>query len=530
MKKKVLGALLAGTIAVSAFASTAITAGATPVGHGPYTPSEGVETYKYYFAMPGCWVNGSTHENNDVAGCYWWSAPDDPDTKFSHGWPGYEMDKEADFENLYSINAPKLASTLVFSNYLDGGMDTSQQIFYDALQCKNATAEYYNEGDTDAYSQKFWEYMWTKAAKQLGFDTEDPDFDYLSDDVYNAIIDPANADKIDFSDEFGEYGKNFFAELENESGLAMNFQNMVYVVDLDPSKIELVTTIVPEGKPSYSGEWYFSYGNGEYGMWPTKALALQMEGVTDNGDGTYTGGAKVDDYGTVFNEDGQVVIGNFTGKYWESTEAPTNPVTEATDLKVTTVVNKTQTLASKTFKVGDVVEDQITYKLTGMGNVLSGKWTYAYDPALLKYTSASIPDAKITGPVADESGKMVITGTFETEAGVDFTTQKILVDVKFEAIKAGEATNNFDMVDLKAQKGDVYKDGKKLIETDDIPDPDNNGASSSTSDSTSDSGTTGSNGGNDAVQTGATSFAVVILAAAVGAVVVMYFRRRKIEE
>ncbi len=534
MKNKVLGALLAGTIVVSAFASTAITAGATPVGHGPYKPSEGVETNKYYFAMPGGWVNDSTHENNDVAGIYWWTATDSPDDKFGHGWPGYEMDKEAEKDNLWSINAPKDVSIVVFSNYLDGGMDSTLPIFKDALQCQNKNVEYYNEGDADTYSQKFWEYMWTKAAKQMGFDTDDPNFDYTSDEVYEAMINPANADKIDFSDEFGEYGKNFYAELENESGLAMNFQNMVYVVDLDPAHIKTVNEdLIPGGKPAYDGEFYFYYGNGEYGMWPTKAMALKMEGVTDNGDGTYTGGAKVDDYGTVFNEDGQVVIGNFTGKYWESKEAPTAPVTEATDLKVTTVVNKTQTLASNTFKVGDVVEDKITYKLTGMGNVLSGKWTYAYDPALLKYTSASMPefpDAKITGPVADENGKMVITGTFETEAGVDFTTQKILVDVKFEAIKAGEATNNFDMVDLKAQKGDVYKDGKKLIETDDIPDPDNNGASSSTSDSTSDSGTTGSNGGNDAVQTGATSFAVVILAAAVGAVVVMYFRRRKIEE
>lgn len=539
MKKKVLSVLLAGAMAASVIATSAVTAGATPVGHGTYTPSEGVETYKYYFAMPGGWINDSTHENNDVAGCYWWSAPDDPDTKFGgHGWPGYEMDKEAETDNLWSINAPKLASIVLFSNYLDGGMDSTKPIFKDALQCQNKNVEYYNEGDSDTYSQKFWEYMWTKAAKQVGIDTDDPNFDYTSDEVYEAIIDPANADKIDFSDEFGDYGKNFYAELENASGLAMNFQNMVYVVDLDPAHIKTINEdLIPGGKPAYDGEFYFYYGNGEYGMWPTKAMALEKEGVTDNGDGTYTGGAKVDDYGTVFNADGQVVIGNFTGKYWESKEAPTAvpTTTEAsTELKVTTVANQSKTLGSKSFKVGDTVQDQIVYTLTGMGNVVSGKWTYSFDPTLLQFTSASMPefpDAKITGPEVDpKTGKSVITGTFEKEGGVDFTTEKILVDVKFTALKAGETTNNFDVVDLTAAKGDVYKNGKKLIETDDIPDPDGN-AKSSTSDSTQDSGSdTSTTGGNDAVQTGAASFAVVMLAATLGAIVVLYFKRRSTEE
>ena len=54
MKKKLLGVLLAGTMVASAVATTAMTVSAAePTGHGTYTPSAGVDTYKYYLAMPG---------------------------------------------------------------------------------------------------------------------------------------------------------------------------------------------------------------------------------------------------------------------------------------------------------------------------------------------------------------------------------------------------------------------------------------------------------------------------------------------
>ena len=348
MKKKLLGVLLAGTIVASAVATNAMTVSAAePTNHGKYTPSAGVDTYKYYLAMPGCWINDTTKVNNDAAGVYWWSAPDDPDTKFGHGWPGYEMDKETSAENLYSINAPQKASILVFNNYLDGGMDSKQPIFKDALQAQNKNVEYYNEVDSDNYSQPFWQYMWTLAAKKLGYDVDSPDFDYTSDDLYNDVL--ANPDKIDFTPEFGDYGKNFFSETENESGLAMNFQNMIYIVDLDPAHIKYVNEdlIPPKGKPAYDGEFYFMYGDGEFGMWPTKELALKMEGVTQNDDGTYTGGT-VDEYGFVRNADKQIVVGNFKGKYWEQKEAPTAP-TSATEATSATQASTSATTPESSF-------------------------------------------------------------------------------------------------------------------------------------------------------------------------------------
>ena len=347
MKKKVLGAIFAGAMAATIAATSIASVAALKTDHSKYTPSAGVDTYKYYLAMPGCWINDSTHDNNDAAGCYWWDAADNPGDRFSNGWPGYEMDKEASDKNLYSIQAPQVAAAVVFSNYLDGGMDSSKPEFSQALQCKNSPAEFYVEGDSDNYSSKFWKYMWTLAQKKAGIESDNESFDK----TYDAIMD--NPDVIDFTPEFGENGKVFFSETELQSGLAMRFDNMVWIVDLNPDHMTVVNEdLIPGGKPVFDGDWYFMYGNGEYGMWPTKELALEQEGVTidEEGNYVYPDNYTVDEYGTIRNDEGYIVIGNYTGKYYEDAVAPTidpdkvkpvattvAPATEATTVETTTI-------------------------------------------------------------------------------------------------------------------------------------------------------------------------------------------------
>ena len=102
---------------------------------------------------------------------------------------------------------------------------------------------------------------------------------------------------------------------------------MVYVVNLDPNTINISTTLIPEGKITYSGDWFFYYGNGEYGTWPTKELLAEHTGITFDGNGSPVlpegSDMVVDDYGTinrvVTTRDGVqqklMVAGNFTGKY-----------------------------------------------------------------------------------------------------------------------------------------------------------------------------------------------------------------------
>lgn len=506
MKKKLLGVLLAGTIVASAVATNAMTVSAAePTNHGKYTPSAGVDTYKYYLAMPGCWINKTTKVNNDAAGVYWWSAPDDPDTKFGHGWPGYEMDKESSAENLYSINAPQKASILVFNNYLDGGMDSKQPIFKDALQAQNKNVEYYNEGDSDNYSQPFWQYMWTLAAKKLGYDVDSPDFDYTSDDLYNDVL--ANPDKIDFTPEFGDYGKNFFSETDNESGLAMNFQNMIYIVDLDPAHIKYVNKdlIPPKGKPAYDGEFYFMYGDGEFGMWPTKELALKMEGVTQNDDGTYTGGT-VDEYGFVRNADKQIVVGNFKGKYWEQKEAPTAP-TSATEATSATQASTSATTPESSFV-------KVSYKTSWTkGSGADAEFT-------LSCTSTQYDITQIL--------KKVSVGDKEIEAD-NYTLEKqddgtVICKVKAAYMETlAEGANEFTF-SFESPSG-ATADLKAKVTV--VPKPDDDNKGSSTSDSSGDSGNGGNSDNNGAIQTGATSFVVVMLVAALGVVAFVYFKRRK---
>ncbi|MED9969690.1 MAG: Ig-like domain-containing protein [Ruminococcus sp.] len=311
--KQVLSLILAASIIITVISVGIVSAGALKTDHSKYTPSAGVETYKYYFAMPSCWINTATCDNNNAAGCYWWDAVDNPNDVFSHGWPGYEMNKEEGFDNLYSINAPQVAASVVFSNYLDGGIDSSKPEFKEALQCKNSSAEFYKEGDSDNYSPEFWKYMWKLAQDKAGITEDNETFDK----TFEAIMDDPSI--VDFTPEFGENGKVFFSE-NLEYGLSMRFDGMIWIVDLDPNHITVINEdLIPGGKPVYDGEWYFMYGNGEYGMWPTKELALEQEGVTVDRNGKYVlpKGFTEDEYGTIRNKDGFVVVGNYTGKYYD---------------------------------------------------------------------------------------------------------------------------------------------------------------------------------------------------------------------
>ena len=135
--------------------------------------------------------------------------------------------------------------------------------------------------------------------------------------------------------------------MENGDGIAQSFDNMVYVVNLDPNTNVISTTIIPEGKITYGGDWFFYYGNGEYGTWPTKELLAEHTGIIFDGNGSPVlpedSDMVVDDYGTinrvVTTRDGVqqklMVAGNFTGKY----SSPAMPFEPSTDGKICFEVN-----------------------------------------------------------------------------------------------------------------------------------------------------------------------------------------------
>lgn len=345
MKKRILGVALAGALAFSAIAGSIATVSAADAPPNPnrlpeYTPSAGVETRTVMFAMPGSWTGeeGSTtretwEKYGSSAGLYWWGGEDNPDeapAANKHGWPGWKMKKvsEGDIANLYSTLASRTAPNMIFSNFIDGGMDTSYPEYNTSQQTEDLQVEWFGEGDSDYYPKEFWDYLYNNYEE-----------DFIEDPNYQI-------------EEFGDYAKNFFYDDMDES-IYQYIDNMVFVTDyhIDPNKVSPVS-----GKAGFPGAFYFYYGNGEFGIWPTREMCIEKEGLTVDADGNivYEGTKKNAETGedeafkeTVDETNGFilrnhtdayytdktrdfVVFGNFTGKYWSDTAAPEIPTVEPT--------------------------------------------------------------------------------------------------------------------------------------------------------------------------------------------------------
>lgn len=304
-----------------------------------YTPTAGAITRKIMLAMPGAWQNDTTKNEKcgGYGGVYWWgdNAYDAPDrVAGGHGWPGYKMEKEtgeANVTNLFSINAPVYGNgekangpMLVFNNYLDGGTETDpvKNPFYEAsCQASDFSAQYYSKNDLKKVPQfeELFRYTYLKQAEKCGVDVTGIKLDSETfwDDINKAAADfngekwdklndeektfqidivmDEERDSLDFS-EYGTYAGNFFNENGAEQGvddsvplypkevsnydcLAFTFDNMVYVVDLDPANIKKNAL---SQKLEFGGGIYFYYGNGEYGTWPTKELNQEHGGILGN--------------------------------------------------------------------------------------------------------------------------------------------------------------------------------------------------------------------------------------------------------
>ncbi len=344
--KRITAAATAAVMAVTVTAVSLTNASATKNPDDTYTPSPRVEAKTYRFAMPGCWQSDYWRQNENCAGIYWWTGADTPGEVYSHDWPGYKMSKvsEAGVDNLYSSPVPADANQIIINNHIDGGMPGQpnflQERFDAACQIKDTPAQYYAFMESPYYTKDLWKYVWDKAADEVGrtIDWSDDETRMTSEeasqfsDIYDELLD--REVELDIP-EFGQYAGNFYVETENGDGIAQSFDNMVYVVNLDPNTINISTTLIPEGKITYSGDWFFYYGNGEYGTWPTKELLEEHTGITfdDYGNPVLPFGSDmvVDEYGTinrvVTTRDGiqqkLMVAGNFSHDCY--TNNPTVP-------------------------------------------------------------------------------------------------------------------------------------------------------------------------------------------------------------
>lgn len=125
---------------------------------------EEVETNRYYFLMPnghngdlgddettdfyGKYANDWYKDTTTTAGIYWWgSGVADPTA-----WAGYlPSGVDENDSDVFYADVPVAATTIIWNNGVDGGMDATLDIYYKAAQTVNIGSEYYDAGESDNY-------------------------------------------------------------------------------------------------------------------------------------------------------------------------------------------------------------------------------------------------------------------------------------------------------------------------------------------------------------------------------------------
>ncbi len=113
-----------------------VDADGNPIGHfGEYAPT-------WYIPMADGTPATST------AGIYWWdSGVADPTA-----WIGYlPSGKDESDPNVYYADVPQAATTIIWNNAVDGGMDDTLPIYYCAAQSVNIGCEYYDPDESPNY-------------------------------------------------------------------------------------------------------------------------------------------------------------------------------------------------------------------------------------------------------------------------------------------------------------------------------------------------------------------------------------------
>ena len=262
MSKKLISIILSCVLVASLAVVGVVSVSAAIDNDGRYVPSEGVtETHRIYFFMPESWK--SEKFNASDAGAYWWNGADACESKdgTSKGapWPGYKMQVYDADANLFYVDLPADAPNIIFNNYLNGGEKTtdksgnvtyqfSKEQFEAAAQSKDMTCQFYSAGDDDYYDNMLDGEFWTKAEEAVV--GNDKSF-------------------------LGNFKDNFFIETENELGISMTFDNMIFVIDPENYDVNELS-----GKLSYGGNFYFLYGKNadgkyEYGGLPDYEMAKE---------------------------------------------------------------------------------------------------------------------------------------------------------------------------------------------------------------------------------------------------------------
>lgn len=331
MSKKIISFLLAVMLTVSMVAVAAVSVSAEVDMQGKYTPSEGTPTNKYYFYMPSDWYNDCA----DNAGIYWWMGSDAP-----AAWPGY-VAFGGDAENVYFCDVPVDATTIIWNNAFDGGDDTTDPNYSKAIQTVDITCQFYVDGDSDVYDSDFFAEM---------------------EESYNG-------DKA----LLGDFADNFFYDEEYDLGFAFNLNNMIYVINPD-----MISTHPMNGKITCGGEWYFYFGNGEYGSYPTKDECIAKGAL-------YTTEYQPPKDAPVTTEPATVESTTVVSE----TEAPEPTVAENPYLTVNATSNYFP--EAKAEYNSETNEVTVTYWMKSSKNILDVQWYVHFDSSILSVSKKNSP-------------------------------------------------------------------------------------------------------------------------------------------
>lgn len=269
---------------------------------------------RYFLLMPETWA----WDTSVTAGIYWDEGSDAPDT-----WPGYRAHK-ADADNVYYYDVPADVEYIIWNNFYENAditssvtrynkrtayiptMDTEHKIIYDRMisvvnksifdndelsetypTCK--WYNYYGNGeygtkptpeDAEAYRYYFylpeeWQNKYSSTAAIYWWEGTDAQSTFPGleakktniDNLYYADI-PADVTKI-------IWNNNIYSRVDEPEKLpyrvatniisCFNNANKVFVIDTDK------TNLVPGSvSKTYFGQWYYYYGNGEYGLTENK--------------------------------------------------------------------------------------------------------------------------------------------------------------------------------------------------------------------------------------------------------------------
>lgn len=338
MSKKIISLLLTLMLTVSMVAVAAVSVSAEVDDQGRYTPSEGIDTNRYYFYMPSDWYNDCAYD----AGIYWWLGSDAP-----AAWPGY-IAQNADATQVYYCDVPVNSTTIVWNNGYDGGEDPSDPDYAKAIQTVDVASQFYSDGDSDIYDSEWF------AEMEASY----------------------NDDKA----ALGTFADNFFYDEEFDLGFSFGFDNMIYVINPN-----MISENPHNGKILSGGEWYFYYGNGEYGTYPTKEEAAEK--------------------GTLYSSDYQPAKDKpVTEPSTEETGA-TSETTDSTESTVATeasavstpylTVNATSNYFPKATAEYNAAtkEVTVTYWMKSSKNILDTEWCLYYDSSVLSVSDKNTPES-----------------------------------------------------------------------------------------------------------------------------------------